>query len=128
MYISCKFNPKTFEVIYIQTELFLLSFPSLAMSRSFPPFLLSSFVTFAANLSFGSWGFPSLSSTTTLGHEPGTVLSCGEKAPRCGIKPVSLSAQPYLTTNLPCLDLGPLGWCVWGKGGDYQAPSKKSYD
>ena len=117
MYISCKVNPKTFEVIYIQTELFFLSFPSLAMSRSFPPKLLPSFVTFAANLSFGSPWFPSLSSATTLGHEPGTVLSCGEKAPRCGIKPCVPVGTTYLTTNLPCLDLGPLGWLVWGKGG-----------
>ena len=128
MYISCKFNSKTLEVIYIQTELFLLSFPSLAMSRSSRLFYLPPSLLLPPICLLGAGGFrhfpPPLPSGMSL------VQSClVVRRPLAGwIKPVSLSAQPHLTTNLPCLDLGPLGWCVWGKGGDYQAPSKKSYD
>ena len=77
-------------VMNFQTELFLfpLSFPMYYLGYvSFIPAFLSSFMsTFPALLPRHLPWFPSLSSSTTLEHAPGTVLSCGEKAPRWGGK------------------------------------------
>lgn len=69
---------------------------------------------------------PPLVSVTFLLHHPrACAWYCPVlwwEGPSLGVKLMSLSASPTLTTDLPCLDLCPLGWLVRGKGGD-QAPS-----
>ena len=112
-------------VMNFQTELFPLSFPTLAiMSHSFPPFC-GLHVYFSRSFAPS----PPLVSVTVLLHHPrACAWYCPVlwwEGPSLGVKLVSLSASPTLTTDLPCLDLCPLGWLVRGKGGD-QAPSLKS--
>ena len=100
-------------VMNFQTELFPLPFPTLAImyfSRSFDPSPPLVFVTFL------------------LHHPRACAWYCPVlwwEGPSLGVKLVSLSASPTLTTNLPCLALCLFGWLVRRKVGD-QAPSLKS--
>ena len=86
------------------------------MSHSFPPFCLTFMYTFPALLPLHLPWFPSLSPANTLGHEPGTVLSCGEKAPRwCGKTGVPVGiTYTHHKLAMPCLV--PFGVVGTGEG------------
>ena len=116
-------------VMNFQTELFLfpLCFPMYYLGYvSFIPAFLSYLHVYFSR-SFAPLP-PLVSVTFLLRHPRACAWYCPVlwwEGPSLGVKLMSLSASPTLTTDLPCLDLCPLGWLVRGKGGD-QAPSLKS--
>jgi hypothetical protein len=110
-----------------ESELFpFLSLPCPCLIHS-RLFVLSSCLRFAPFFPFLSLGFRHFP-PTPCPSGASVVLSCpivSSVGPSVGIKLTPLLAFPTLTTDLPCLVLGPWGWLFRGKGGD-QAPSLKS--